>query len=212
MIIICGWGTDIRQRWREAVAEPNVVTTDSLAGLEELLQQSGEGAIVLLHLSLPDLGGAIGVMTLKRKHPDARFVCLSDHPRDAEGLAALQAGAVGYVNSYASAPVIARVIGVVSQGEVWVGQRLMQALVSGVGAGPEPVEKKHHKVNNLPSSATPREEEIAMLVADGYANKEIARELSITERTVKAHLHSLFEKTGTKNRLSLAMHLLSESH
>lgn len=132
----------------------------------------------------------------------APIIIMSDIPDDAEALTALAAQARGYCNSHAGAEVLLKVASVVSQGGLWIGETLMQRLL-GV----------QHKID-VPDSArrplwratlTAREIAVAELVATGMRNKEIARQLDITERTVKAHMGAVLDKLDLHDRMQLAL-------
>lgn len=131
------------------------------------------------------------------------MVALSRTPDEDEGLALLRAGARGYCNLYIDPRLLGKVVNAVQGGEVWVGRRLVDRLVELV-AGTSP-----HRAGAAGLAAlevlTPREREIARLVGEGINNKLIARRLDITERTVKAHLGSVFAKLGVSGRLQLAL-------
>ena len=173
---------------------------DALAGRQD--------ALILLHLGLPNLGGKEGVRRLRRLHPRARIMVFSDHPDDMEGLNLLQAGVQAYLNSYTHPGVLATALEVVQMGEVWVGRELMNRLIRGLGnAPPEAAPGPGHILELL----TTREREIALLVADGASNKVVAARVGITERTVKAHLTSIFSKTGVRDRLQLALKVRESS-
>ena len=130
------------------------------------------------------------------------LVALSDVPGDEEGISALQAGASGYCNGYASPEVLRQVAQTVEQGGVWVGQSLVQKLVSAVArqATTPPV-----VAGAWATKLTEREQTVALAVASGASNKEIAERLGITERTVKAHLSAAFEKLEVRDRLQLTL-------
>lgn len=94
----------------------------------------------------------------------------------------------------------------VEHGGLWLGQELLQRLImvskNMVGSQPQ-------HIAELTAKLTEREREVALEAAKGLSNKQIARDLSITERTVKAHLKHVFERLQVKDRLQLAL-LLSE--
>ncbi|MDE1941514.1 MAG: response regulator transcription factor [Betaproteobacteria bacterium] len=129
-------------------------------------------------------------------------VALSDEPRDEEGVAVLQAGASGYCNGYAAPEVLRQVAQTVEQGGVWVGQSLLQKLVS---AAARQTPDSPLATGNWAQSLTEREQAVALAVASGASNKEIAARLDITERTVKAHLSATFEKLKVRDRLQLTL-------
>jgi DNA-binding NarL/FixJ family response regulator len=129
------------------------------------------------------------------------YVVMSDVPTDAEALAVFAAGARGYCNSHATPETLKQVASVVLQGGMWVGESLMQLLVTRSAQ----VVKAPESARKLAEVLTNRELEVARTVVTGASNKEIARELGITERTVKAHVGAIFEKLQVRDRLQLAM-------
>lgn len=201
MIIICSQNLDVRQRWLGALGEGSV--TQELTDLEALKSQlkSSENCLVLLHLSLPGLQGRAGVIALRQEYPRTRLLIFADQPDDAEGLLLLQQGIYGYCNTYMNPPLISRAVAAARAGEVWLGWNLMQRLIEGIGKEDE---VKIEKGSNL-EKLTEREWEIALHVAQGANNKLIASDLGITERTVKAHLSTVFRKAGVRDRLQLAL-------
>lgn len=133
-------------------------------------------------------------------------VVLSDQPTDDEALAAFSAGARGYCNTHATAQILGQVATVVLQGGLWIGESLMQRLVSAtsrlqVGTGIAVFPPDERWSNGL----TDREKEVASTLANGASNKEIARLLGITERTVKAHVGAVLEKLQVRDRLQLSL-------
>lgn len=146
------------------------------------------------------------VQALVAKQGAAPIVVLSPVPNDAEGLRALDAGARGYVHLLAVPAVLREVEQVVRHGGLWVGPELMQRLLAATRqvAGHAPVSAR--PVADL-SVLSEREAQVARAVAAGKSNREIADQLCISERTVKAHLGSIFDKLGVRDRLQLALRL-----
>jgi DNA-binding NarL/FixJ family response regulator len=133
-------------------------------------------------------------------------VVLSDTPSDDEAIAAFSAGARGYCNTHAVAQVLIQIAAVVLQGGLWIGESLMQRLVSATSrvqtqAGGAAVPGGASWSEDL----TGREKEVATTLAAGASNKEIARALGITERTVKAHVGAILEKLHVRDRLQLSL-------
>jgi two-component system nitrate/nitrite response regulator NarL len=146
---------------------------------------------------------------MDRLSPGLRFipcVVLSDRPTDDEALAAFSAGARGYCNTHAAAQVLVQVAGVVLQGGLWIGESLMQRLVGATSriqlAADAAVSFDRQ---NWAKGLTDREKEVAITVATGASNKEVARALGITERTVKAHVGAVLEKLHVRDRLQLSL-------
>ena len=133
---------------------------------------------------------------------EARIVVLANVPQQTDAVAALRLGATGYCHAYSATEVLSEVKAVVSHGGVWLGQELLQHLI---GVSRKVVATEPASVAAALALLTPRESEVAQQAATGLSNKSIARLLDITERTVKAHLSSSFEKLGVKDRLQLAL-------
>jgi len=165
------------------------------------LPQCEPQLILLLHLSslnprerecLPQLAS------------QCRVVACSDHPELAEMLQLMEAGVRGYGNSFMAADNLQQMLRVVEQGQVWLPPRLQQQAF-------ELAYRALHQSPPNPSlsldALTERESEIARAVAEGLSNRLIAERFGITERTVKAHLSSIFRKLGVKDRMALALGL-----
>ena len=132
------------------------------------------------------------------------LVVLADDPDERVVLESLAAGAAGCCNSRAAPDVLRQVALVVANGGLWVGQSLLNQLV---GATTRRLAALGRTVADGDWSAplSEREAQVARLVAEGAANKEIASRLGITERTVKAHLTAIFEKLDVRDRLQLSL-------
>jgi DNA-binding NarL/FixJ family response regulator len=167
------------------------------------LQRRCEGRsfdLILLHRSLVDMAA---FSQLRQLAPLCKFFLLSDLPSEEEGLAFLKLGIAGYGNTYISRPRIAEAVRVISAGGVWLGQKVIQQLI--LETYSKAKEQAAPGTEERLSGLTPQELKVAGLVAQGQSNLEIADGLKITERTVKAHLTSIYEKTKISNRLSLAL-------
>ena len=116
-------------------------------------------------------------------------------------IAVFAAGASGYCNALAIPELLRQVAVVVEQGGLWVGQDLMKRLFSALSAGPGSTSDTTNTLHEL----SQRELQVAQAVARGSTNKEIARALGITERTVKAHLSAVFSKLDVRDRLQLSL-------
>jgi len=191
----------VLKRWETFLEGANrVERAESLNHLKKM--SAGETYdLVLIHRSMVDRELVSQMLSVS---PGKRFFLLSDRPDEDEGLAFLKRGIVGYGNTYMSQARLAEAIRSISNGSVWVGQKIMQRLIAEVHARLEENETKTQGDARI-ASLTSREKQIAGLVAKGKSNLEIASALNITERTVKAHLTSIYEKTGTGSRLSLAL-------
>lgn len=132
------------------------------------------------------------------------IVVLCDEPDESAVLQALKAGASGCCNSHAAPEVLRQVALVVGNGGLWIGQSLLQQLV---GSTARVLAQRPAKAESSDWTAllSEREAQVARLVASAASNKEIASRLAISERTVKAHLTSIFEKLDLRDRLQLSL-------
>lgn len=135
------------------------------------------------------------------------IIVLSSEPNDAEGIAAMDVGASGYCHAYANEATLRQVVEVVASGELWVGRSLLTRLLRGVGQSVDPAVSAPltPAANAWRARLTEREVEVASMAAQGASNLGIAEVLGITERTVKAHLTSIFDKLDVNDRLQLAL-------
>lgn len=134
----------------------------------------------------------------------APLVALSDTPSDEQGMAALGAGAAGYCNGHAAPAVLEQVAATVANGGIWLGPSLLNRMIKGMAQ--LAAQKIAPPVTaDWGKDLTEREIAAASIAATGASNKEIAEQLSITERTVKAHLGAAFEKLGVRDRLQLSL-------
>lgn len=164
----------------------------------------GPGDTVWVPVAHPDWQDKVAAVLALQ--PQAHVVVVSTVPYDAEGLRALNAGARGYCHQLAVPELMQQVAQVVQNGGVWLGPELVQRMVT---ATRDLIERSPHAA--LPqtdlSVLSERELQVARAVASGKSNKEVADQLHISERTVKAHLGSVFEKLGVRDRVQLVLHV-----
>ncbi len=206
-ILLCSSSEAVLRRWTGALAEGcTLYQATTMADLDILLARTTFD-VLLLHRKLIDVAMATRIRT---RMPAGRLLVLSDRPDDEEGLRFLRGGAVGYADTFITPSRLRQAVFQLACGSTWVDQRLMQRLVqeawpgyaatAGDGKAPARVDL---------SALSNREHQVAGLVAEGLSNQEIGHRLSITERTVKAHLGSIYAKTGVRGRLRLALLLNS---
>jgi DNA-binding NarL/FixJ family response regulator len=184
-------------RWLEAF--PDAVLVLDQGQDQTDLAALANASVVWLHVTGDDFALAAWLKTMRIAGPNVPIVVLSNVPEDDQGMAALAAGASGYCSALTLPAVLHQVTSVVEHGGVWVGPQLMRRLMQGLAARnttpPDPA------LNML----SQRERQVAEAVARGSTNKEIARVMGITERTVKAHLSAAFEKLGVRDRMQLSL-------
>ena len=175
--------------------------------LDELASLSHVGPDGLVLLDLETIGGqAQRAASFIAAHPELQVFVFSALHEPEEGELLVASGARGYANRFIHPDVMSQAVQLVLAGEVWLGADLVLHLIR-ANARKEPKKPKINGVNvpALIAGLTPRERDIAELVVAGNNNKAIASALDVTERTVKAHLGSVFKKTNTKDRLQLAV-------
>ncbi|MDB5763415.1 MAG: DNA-binding response regulator [Herminiimonas sp.] len=185
----------------------SVAETDSLmAGYARLKPK-----ILIVDLGLPGLTGTRGIGRLKLIHSAAKIIVLCAEPSDEVELSLFNAGVSGCSRIDMDPRHLERIVAAVDRGELWIRRALLPRLLGETRAhslhrtwtGPT-------RIKNL-SYLTQREREIAVLIANGENNKQIARRLTITERTVKSHLTEIFRKLGISDRLNLALQMMGPS-
>jgi DNA-binding NarL/FixJ family response regulator len=147
--------------------------------------------VVLMDLSMPIVDGVEATRRVLAAVPSTRVVVLTsfaDHDRVRR---ALEAGAVGYQLKDAEPEMLRDAVRAAAGGHVPLDPRVAGALLP--------------TVTTRADTLSPREREVLLLVTNGMANKQIARALGITERTVKAHLGSVYRHIGVADRTSAAM-------
>ena len=145
--------------------------------------------IVLIDVNMPGMGGVEGVRRLRASHPTLPLlVCsASEDPGLVRELLAL--GVAGFMPKSDSTQVILEAVRLVLAGGTYVPTRLLAAAPARPSSGAIAIE-----------SLTPRQRDVLRLLAEGKPNKVIARELDISEATVKVHLLSVFRALGARNR------------
>lgn len=199
LIMLASASETLLGRWQGLLADGNQI--EVCRTLSELTRQAASGRfdLVLLHRDLVD-AAACGELCAGSK---ARVVLLSDRPEPEEGLAFLKVGIVGYANSFIARENLLEALRAIASGGVWLGQQVIQQLI--LEAAQKGVAVREKGVDRLLAPLTPTERRVAEQVAAGHTNLEIAADLGIVERTVKAHLTSIYGKLPAGNRLSLAL-------
>jgi DNA-binding NarL/FixJ family response regulator len=176
---------------REGVAsmvarEPDIVIAGEAADGEEAIAafRSLRPDVMLLDLQMPVRGGIEVIEAVRREFAGARIIVLTTYEGDAQAMRALKAGASGYLLKSSLRKEMLDAIRVVHGGRRYVLAEVAQDIA--IHAAEEPL--------------SARETGVLEMVAKGKANKVIARELSVSEDTVKAHLRSIFSKLDVNDR------------
>lgn len=130
----------------------------------------------------------------------ARVIVLSSTPTDSAAVDWLGLGAAGYLHAFSTPETLRQTMAAVESGGLWVGVGLMQQLCARFGQ----IAKPQH---DLMAQLTEREREVVQYLKMGKSNKLIAKEMDISERTVKAHLTAIFAKFDVSDRIQLLLKL-----
>ena len=177
----------------DAVDDVEVVGTaaDGVEAVE--LADSLEPHVVLMDLSMPRMGGVDATREIVARHPNVQVVVLTSFSDQDLVLDAVAAGAVGYLLKDAEPGELVRGVRAAAAGESPLDAKVARTLLA---------RQTERSSDTLLSD---REREVLTLVADGLANKQIARSLGISERTVKSHLTSVFQRIGVSDRTQAAL-------
>lgn len=190
--------------------EPDFRVVGEAADGAEAVEATGRlrPDVLLLDLAMPRLPGLETLRELGAAGTPVRIILLTAAIEKAQIVQALQLGARGVVLKDSATQLLLKCIRTVVAGEYWVGREGVADLVSALrDLLPASRQEARQKTFGL----TPRELEIVAAVVSGSTNKDIARELAISEDTVKHHLTNIFDKTGVSNRLELALFAVSKN-
>ena len=160
--------------------------------------------VVLMDVRMPGLDGIAATEAIVAEHPGAKVLVVTTFDLDESAFAALRAGASGFLLKDARPEELLAGLRSVAAGNAVVAPRVTRAVLDAVGTHlPDParVDGPDPEVERL----TPREHEVAVLVARGLTNREIARELVLSEATVKGHMGRLLEKLELRDRVHLVI-------
>jgi DNA-binding NarL/FixJ family response regulator len=147
--------------------------------------------VVLIDLSIPNVDGISATRMIRGELPDTQVVVTSGFDEDVSAFEAIRAGAAAYLLKDSRIDEILRTIRGAGAGQVTLPTRTAARMVGRAGEQ---------------TLLSPRETEVLTLVARGLANKQIARELVVTESTVKTHMSGIFQKLGLVSRTQLALY------
>jgi NarL family two-component system response regulator LiaR len=150
--------------------------------------------VVLMDLLMPGMDGIEATGILRREMPDIEVIALTSVLEDSSVVGAIRAGAIGYLLKDTEANELIRSIKAAAEGQVQLSPQAAARLMREVRA-PE-----------SPETLTERETEVLRLLAQGQSNKEIARQLSIGEKTVKTHVSSILGKLNVSSRTQAALY------
>ncbi|MFI5824025.1 response regulator [Streptomyces rishiriensis] len=167
------------------------VVGEAANGVEALsAAATADPDVILMDLRMPGGAGVDAIRELTRRRARAKILVLTTYDTDSDTLPAIEAGATGYLLKDAPRDELFTAVRAAAEGRTVLSPAVVTRLVTAVRAPPTPAAE--------PLSA--REREVLALVARGTSNREIARELFISEATVKTHLTHLYAKLGVNDR------------
>jgi DNA-binding NarL/FixJ family response regulator len=149
--------------------------------------------VVLMDLRMPVLDGTGATRSIRSSHPETQVVVLTTYADDESVLAALSAGALGYLTKDAGRDDIRRALEAAAAGQAVLDPQVQARLV-------QAVRPRSPSAAELPDGLTEREGQILILIAEGLSNAEIAERLIVGAATVKTHINRIFTKTQSRDR------------
>ncbi|HET7078369.1 MAG TPA: response regulator transcription factor [Chloroflexia bacterium] len=150
--------------------------------------------VVLMDLLMPVMDGIQATAMIRRELPDTEVLALTSVLEDSSVVGAVRAGAIGYILKDTEADELRRAIKAAAAGQVQLAPQAAERLLREV------------RTPESPEALTERETDVLRLVAKGRANKEIAHELNIGEKTVKSHVSSILAKLNVPSRTQAALY------
>jgi DNA-binding NarL/FixJ family response regulator len=187
----------------------NIYTVTAETSLDAALENARHRSPSLLILD-PALAGAeldTTIADIVNHHPGMRLIIIEQEGNgELDQYTLFKAGVHGFCQPDITVALLEKAVQLVLEGEYWIQRKLITQVISEIARdGDTVVSRPDGPDDTLISSLTPRELQVARMVHLGGNNKMIARELDISERTVKAHLSAIFRKLDIENRLHLAL-------
>lgn len=204
---------------RVVVADDHSLFRDGITSLleaagYEVVEQSSDGQeaveavrrfrpdLVLMDISMPKMGGLEALKLIKTEFPDTRVVILTVSDDDNDLFATTRAGANGYLQKDLDAREFLEMLGGLARGEAAITRKTAARLMSGF--------QNLIQETETADQLTEREIQLLRWMVEGYSNKAIAKELFISENTVKYHIRNIFQKLMVQNRTEAVAYALRE--
>ncbi len=165
-----------------------------------------EPDVLLLDLAMPRLPGLEAMRAIMSRSPRVKILLLTSTISTQQIIEALQIGARGIVLKDSVAGDLGEALRAVLSGDYWIGGQRVNNLLSALH---DLMQKASAVPERKTYGLTPRELEVVTCIVEGCSNKDIAKQFTISEETVKRHLSNIFDKTGVSTRLELALFAIS---
>lgn len=209
MILLAISSSETLAHWEQSLGEFDVVSVRGFAALSECLARLAP-RVLILDFELSGLDGLAGVAELSKASPSTKIIALTRFSFDELELALFKAGVHGCCRDNITAVLAQRAVAAVERDELWVRRSITPRLIKELAASVRDDARSANRRDRGLGELTSREREIAHMIGNGETNKQIARQLLITERTVKAHVSGIFRKLGIADRLSLALRVSAQ--
>jgi DNA-binding NarL/FixJ family response regulator len=173
------------------------LASDGIEVLDQVAEHTPD--VVLMDLRMPRMNGVDATREIRARYPSIPVVVLTTYSDDESILAALSAGAAGYLTKNASRGDIQRALEAAVAGQTVLDPAAHASLL-------KTAQRTSQRPARLPDGLTDREAEVLALIANGRSNVEIARELYVAEATVKTHINRIFAKTASRDRAQAAVY------
>ncbi len=203
-ILIADDHSMVRQGFKQILElEDSMEVVGQAANGEEAIKLAREikPDVILMDINMPGMNGMQAIEALKAENPNYKIIVVTIHQDKAYLFKALQLGASGFVQKDADISVLIDAIKKVYMGEAYVQPKMTNDLVKEFSRVTAYDHEKH-----LNKDLTKREIEVLELVAEGMLNKEIAKSLYISEKTVKNHVSNIFKKLSVSDRTQAAIY------
>jgi DNA-binding NarL/FixJ family response regulator len=180
-----------------AHTEVVAVAGDGVEAVDLVVEHTPD--VVLMDLRMPRMDGVEATREIRTRYPTIPVVVLTTFADDESILAALSAGAAGYLTKDASREDIHRALEAAVAGQTVLDPSVHASLLKAA-------QQTQGRPATLPDGLTDREAEVLTLIANGCSNTEIATQLFVAEATVKTHVNRIFAKTGSRDRAQAAVY------
>lgn len=203
MIVLYSSRAEVLKHWSDAFGEKNVLICKNEKEMYDVIDKNLPNTVLLLeHRQYGDIESFLSLF--QKEYEKVKIMLFSNKPSFEQGYALLRFGIKAYANTYMRPMHLKAAYLSVKSDKIWLYPDFIQMMISTVLDSKKALHVDNDKILEKLSK---RESQIALLLKEGMNNKEIASRTGITERTVKAHLSAIFEKTGIKDRLTLALSL-----